>query len=247
MAPAGADVRLLLVHGSRLNAAAWVPLERELLGRVVCDHLDLPGHGHAAGERFTLAGARAAVTEAVLDLDPRRHRIVVAGHSLGGYVALTWAARNHRILDGLVLMGATAQPSSRLAGIYRAVGGLLRTGLEDPRRADTIRGSDEAGMRRIIGDEVTDAVVARGPGLGAIPDSWDAVMDEVDLRLLVDVDAPVLAINGEYDQFRVGEAMAKRLRRDLQVVHVRGATHFAPVTHPVPVAAALTDFITTLG
>ncbi len=247
MASAGGQVRLLLVHGSRLNAAAWGPLERELLGRVVCDHVDLPGHGEAAAERFTMDAARGVVSEAVRALRPERNKVVLAGHSLGGYVALTWAARHPGILHGLVLMGSTAQPSSRLAGIYRAVGSALRAGLEDERRAETLRGSDEAQMRRIIGEATTKEIMDRGPGLGAIPDAWDAVMEQVDLRLLADVDAPVLAINGEYDQFRVGESMAKRLRHDLQVVHIRGASHFAPVTHPVPVADALSDFVSTLA
>lgn len=246
MAPPGAPIRLLLVHGSRLNAAAWGPLEEELLGRIVCDHVDLPGHGSASGEPFTMEGARAAVSRGVESLEPDRHRVVLAGHSLGGYVALTWAAGHPGDLHGLVLMGATAQPSSRIAGVYRALGGALRHGLEDDRRAETIRGSDETQMRRIMGDATTDAIVARGPGLEAIPDAWDAVIDEVDLRLLKGVDVPVLAINGEYDQFRIGESRALRLRHDLEVVHVPGATHFAPVTHPGVVAAALARFVRSL-
>jgi len=241
-----APLRLLLVHGSRLNAAAWLPLEESLLGRLVCEHLDLPGHGLERELPFTMAGALAAVGTAVEALDPDRHRIVLAGHSLGGYVAMEWAARHHGMLEGLVLMGATAQPSSRLAGIYRAFGSALRAGLEDERRAESIRETDASSLRRIIGSRTAQAVVDRGPGLSAIPDAWDAVIDEVDLNSLVDVDAPVLAINGEYDQFRVGESVARRLRPDLEIVHVIGATHFAPMTHPAPVARAIRAFTATL-
>lgn len=239
-------VRLLLVHGSRLNAASWMPLEEVLLGRLVCSHIDLPGHGHASDEPFTMERALEVVGEALAALEPDRHRVVLAGHSLGGYVAMEWAAENHHVLAGLVLMGSTAQPSSRLAGIYRAFGSALRAGLEDERRAGRIEETDAASLRRIIGERTARAVIERGPGLKAIPDAWDAVIDGVDLRSLTEVDVPILAVNGEFDQFRVGEGRARRLRQDLEVVHVPGATHFAPMTHPVPVARAIADFVSAL-
>ena len=89
-------------------------------------------------------------------------------------------------------------------------------------------------------------MIERGPGLKAIPDAWDAVIDGVDLRSLTHVDVPILAINGEFDQFRVGEGRARRLRQDLEVVHVPGATHFAPMTHPLPVARAIAEFVSGL-
>lgn len=243
---AARPIRLLLVHGSRLNAASWIPLEEALLGRIVCDHLDLPGHGHEQKVPFTMEGALEAVGRAVAALDPERHRIVLAGHSLGGFVAMEWAAENHGTLAGLVLMGSTAQPSSRLAGIYRAFGTALRAGLEDERRAESIRETDASSLRRIIGARTAEAVLDRGPGLAAIPDAWDAVIDGVDLAAIADVDVPVLAINGEYDQFRVGESTARRLRHDLVIEHVPGATHFAPMTHPAPVARAIRSFANSL-
>lgn len=239
-------IRLLLIHGSRLNAAAWIPLEEILLGRIVCDHVDLPGHGQATDQPFTMAAALETVSRAVESLDPERHRIILAGHSLGGYVAMEWAAEHHDVLAGLVLMGSTAQPSSRLAGVYRAFGSALRAGLGDEKRASSLMETDAASLRRIIGARTAKAVTERGPGLAAIPDAWDAVIDGVDLRSLTDVDAPILAINGEYDQFRVGEAKARRLRQDIEIVHVAGATHFAPMTHPAPVAKAIRDFADTL-
>lgn len=239
-------IRLLLIHGSRLNAAAWLPLEEILLGRIVCDHLDLPGHGSAREVPFTMDAAREAVGDAVEALDPGRHRIILAGHSLGGYVAMEWAARHHDVLAGLVLMGATAQPSSRLAGVYRAFGTALRAGLEDQKRAVSLRETDAASLRRIIGDRTAQAVIDRGAGLDAIPDAWDAIIDEVDLRALAEVDVPVLAINGEYDQFRIGESRAKRLRHDLEIARISGATHFAPMTHPAAVARAIRSFAESL-
>ncbi|MGO1166564.1 MAG: alpha/beta fold hydrolase [Janibacter sp.] len=246
MTGGGRAIRLLLIHGSRLNAASWIPLEEILLGRIVCEHLDLPGHGEQREIDFSMAAALEGVGEAVEALDPSRHRIILAGHSLGGYVAMEWAARHHDVLAGVVLMGSTAQPSSRLAGIYRAFGSALRAGLGDERRAESLHETDAASLRRMLGERTAQAIVERGTGLHAIPDAWDAIIDGVDLKSLAEVDVPVLAINGEYDQFRVGESTARRLRHDLEVVHIPGATHFAPMTHPVPVARAIRSFAASL-
>lgn len=246
MTGGGGPVRLLLVHGSRLNAAAWIPLEEILLGRIVCEHLDLPGHGQRRDVDFTMDAALEGVGAAIDALDPSRHRIILAGHSLGGYVAMEWAARHHGVLAGLVLMGSTAQPSSRLAGVYRAFGSALRAGLGDERRAGPIEETDASSLRRILGQQTAHAIVERGTGLHAIPDAWDAIIDDVDLKSLTEVDVPVLAINGEYDQFRVGESTARRLRHDLEVVHIPGATHFAPMTHPAQVARAIRSFAASL-
>ena len=83
MSGSARPIRLLLVHGSRLNAAAWLPLEEALLGRIVCDHVDLPGHGTRSDVPFTMEAALEVVGAGVADLDPSQHRVVVAGHSLG--------------------------------------------------------------------------------------------------------------------------------------------------------------------
>lgn len=246
MTTSAGPIRLLLIHGSRLNAAAWGPLEEELLGRVVCHHFDLPGHGHRTDEPFTMAAALDAVDEAIASLDTDRQRVVIAGHSLGGYVGMEWAAAHPDTIHGLVLLGATAQPTSRAAGIYRAVSGVLRASLEDARRSESLREADATQLRRIIGEPTARAVIARGPGLAAIPDAWDAVLTGVDLRDLADVDVPVMAINGEFDQFRLGEAFAKSVRGDLRLAHIPGGTHFAPITHPGPVADAITGFLAEL-
>ena len=71
---------------------------------------------------------------------------------------------------------------------------------------------------------------------------WPKGQRAANFRTPLSGDVPVLAINGEFDQFRVGENRARRLRQDLEVVHIQGATHFAPMTHPAPVAKAIREF-----
>ena len=93
--------RLVLVHGTRVSHTQWdLPAYRETFGGLDVAAPDLPGHGRRAGERFTTAAAVAAIEEAVESGD-RALPVVLAGHSLGGYMAMAYAARH----------GVTVRPS----------------------------------------------------------------------------------------------------------------------------------------
>ena len=104
--------RLVLVHGTRVSRTQWdLPAYRDLSADfdVLCP--DLPGHGRRAGERFTTDAAVAAIaaTAEAGDRD-RAAPVVLVGHSLGGYMAMAYAARHPHRLAGLVLIGASAVP-----------------------------------------------------------------------------------------------------------------------------------------
>src|SRR5690606_39795796 len=87
-------IGVVLVHGTRASRTMWLrQLEALAQARVPAVAPDLPGHGRRAGEPFTLDGAVAAVEEAAASL---AGDVVVAGLSLGGYLALHWAARTER-------------------------------------------------------------------------------------------------------------------------------------------------------
>lgn len=235
---------IVLVHGSRLNAACWGPLAERLeqAGHVV--HApDLPGHGTRVGETFTLSGAVATIAECVAGCAAPP---ILVGHSLGGYVALESAAGAAKgEIAGLVLLGASAEPSTRLATPYRVMGHGVRQALGRPVLADALSRGDRLLLQAVLPADVAGSVISRGVDLAAIPDAWSEVVDHARLGHLADVDVPVLAVNGLCDQFRVGEPQLRRVRPDVQVVHVPG-THFAPMTHAGEVAAAVTDFVADL-
>ena len=231
-------LELVLVHGSRLNAACWGPLRERLPGHVI--HApDLPGHGTRLGEDFDMESAVAVVEQAVIECAAPP---LLVGHSLGGYVALECAARaGHREIAGLALLGASADPSTPMAAPYKAVGEGVRLGLSVTRLRETLTAADKTLLQRALG-EAGEAIVEHGVDVATIPVAWQAVVDHGDLSLLHDVSVPVRFINGQLDQFRLGEQDALRLRSGATVVHVPG-THLAPVTHPDGVAKALRDFI----
>ncbi len=94
---------VVLLHGYLESGEVWQPLT-ELLSRefrVIAP--DLPGHGNSgvAGEEHSmelLAGAaRAVIADAGVE------RVLMAGHSLGGYAALAFAELWPELLSGYVL------------------------------------------------------------------------------------------------------------------------------------------------
>ena len=71
------------------------------------------------GRSFTWESALEVIGEAVEGGAPGVP-VVLAGHSLGGYLALAWAADHPRRLAGLGLLGASAVPAGPGAALYRA-------------------------------------------------------------------------------------------------------------------------------
>ncbi len=94
----------LAVHGITASAAAWQPVARSLPAGWSLFAVDLRGRGHSAGLPGPY-GFDRHVTDLVtaagqLGLD----RPVLAGHSLGGYVALLAATRHPDRFGGLLLV-----------------------------------------------------------------------------------------------------------------------------------------------
>ncbi|MEU4564213.1 alpha/beta hydrolase [Actinoplanes sp. NPDC023936] len=82
---------LLLLHGLTFDRRQWAPLLAELPGRRVLT-LDLPGHGQSPSQRsyrmpVVIDLIQRAVDAAGLDAP------IIVGHSLGGLIATTYAAR----------------------------------------------------------------------------------------------------------------------------------------------------------
>ena len=106
----GAGSPVLLVHGLGGSAENWVEVVPELVRRHRVIAVDLPGH---AGSEPLGRGATmddfASATAKVLDAEGV-DRAVVAGHSLGGLVALRLARKRPDLVRGLLLV---APPGSR--------------------------------------------------------------------------------------------------------------------------------------
>ena len=232
---------LVLVHGSRLASSQWSPQLPLFDGRATVGLVDLPGHGTRAGEYFSLPRAVEVVDEAV-DAAPEEVPVVLVGHSLGGYVAMAYAAEHGTRLDGLVLAGCSATPVGAGAAVYRAVAALTeRVGPDRMTRVNNRL------LRRFYPPGLIEPVIAGGYYFAPTPDAWRAVMDGCRPEMLRGLDCPVLLLNGQWDQFRLGVRDVLRVLPRARVQIIPRASHLANLDQPEAFAEAVLAFAESLS
>lgn len=230
---------VVLLHGSRLASAQWGPVRAILDPSLEVLTPDLPGHGSRAGDEFTLA-ASVAVLEALIDADdtdPARP-VILVGHSLGGYVAMTYAERHPHRLAALVLADCAAEPRGIGAAAYRRL-----VALTDRLGAERMTRINDRVLRRLYPPERVEAVIAGGYYFEHTRAAWFEVMASCGSHQLRAVSAPIVVVNGRFDQFRVGSA---RFCRGLQRYEVRvipGAGHLSCLDQPARFAAEITRVV----
>jgi pimeloyl-ACP methyl ester carboxylesterase len=226
----------VLVHGSRLASSQWAPQLPLLEARVTVGTVDLPGHGSRVGEDFTMGRCVEVLEEAVLSA-PAGAPVVLVGHSLGGFVAMAYAAEHGRRLAGLVLAGCSATPTGPGAAVYRAVAAL--TARLGPDRMARV---NDRVLRRLYPAELIEPVIAGGYFFDPTPAAWAAVMDGCRPQMVGDLRCPVLLLNGQWDQFRLGVRAFLRACPRAEVEVVPRASHLANLDQPEAFTAALLRF-----
>ena len=224
------------MHGSRLSSAQWAPQVPLLRDHVDLTLVDLPGHGRRAVEEFTLARCVEVIDEAVRAV-PAGSPVVLVGHSLGGYAAMAYAAAHPDALGGLVLAGASATPTGPGAALYRGVAAL--TDRLGPERMTRI---NDRVLHRLYPAERIDPVIAGGYYFAPTAAAWREVMTHCRPAMLEPVHCPVLLLNGQFDQFRVGAKAYLRACPSARAEVVRRASHFANLDQPEAFAQAVLRF-----
>ena len=97
---------VLALHGAVANGAAWLGVQRALGDAMHVDAPDLPGHGARRAERFALEPVIAELI-ARATAHAARGPLLLAGDSLGGYLALAVGGRRDVPLLGVVACGCT--------------------------------------------------------------------------------------------------------------------------------------------
>lgn len=220
-----------LVHGAWHGAWCWKRLAGELERR---------GHGVVAVDLpcddpdATFAGYAAVVVDALGDTGDD---VVLVGHSLGGFAAMAYAAGRPDSLAGLVLAGSSATPTGPGAAVYRGVAAL--TNRLGPARMTRI---NDRVLHRLYPAERIDPVIAGGYWFAPTPAAWREVMTHCRPSMLQGVRCPVLLLNGQFDQFRLGERSFLRACPTARVEIIRRASHLSNLDQPKAFADALLRF-----
>lgn len=108
----GKGTTIVLLHGFLENASMWNEIASELSKRNRVVTIDLLGHGSSDCLGYVHSMELfAEALEAVLK-QLRIRRCILVGHSLGGYVALSFAERNLQKVKGLCLLNSTSNEDS---------------------------------------------------------------------------------------------------------------------------------------
>lgn len=234
--PAPALPLFILLHGTCFNGAQW-QLYKALLADVaeVCAP-DLPGHGARAAQPFSMAAARRVVHEAVRAAGARP--VILGGHSLGGFVAMNYAALHHRRLSGLVLMGSATEPRCRAAASFRMVARAWEA--MGPER---VRQLHELTVGRRADARVWGAITQQGEQFGAVRAAWWQVMALSGSWQLRRVSCPTLVLGGRHDVLHLQAGRFAAAAPHGRAITAPWRGHQWSLTHPEEVAAHLRRFV----
>ena len=234
---------LLLVHGFAADGRWWDRVVPRLARRFRVVRIDLLGHGRSEKPRDGYAMAAQADLVAGVARRLGIRRAAVAGHSMGGAVAVALAERHRSLVRRLTVVGtAPAEPDDGLSAVspsfWPVTGQLTRLSASD----DLIRWAVEQGLRpRVDASDAQlaafDAITWRAYSGSAreLRRFWREAPLDVRLRR---AGVPVTAIFGQTDP-QVGEARRYARVPGSRLVVVPGAGHSPMLDQPERTATLL--------
>jgi pimeloyl-ACP methyl ester carboxylesterase len=232
---------IVFVHGTRVTGSMWWAQQTALARDFRTIAVDLPAHGTRSGEPFTLERATDAVAAAIRD-HAAGGRAVVVGLSLGGYVAMSLAAREPQLVRGLVLSGATAEPIGLRSKPY------LRLALVMDRvDRDRLARINAWFFRTRYPAAIAEPIVAGGFWSAGGASALRAIVGERFIPRLAAYPGPTLILNGEFDfPFRLGARSFAAAAQDARRVRLAGASHLANLDRPAAFTEAVRRFAMSL-
>lgn len=115
----GSGRPLIFLHGYLLSGEVWEPLSEIISKSFRVISVDIPGHGGSGvhGDTHTMEFIADAVRAVMNDAGERK--VLLAGHSLGGYAALAFAEKYPDLLAGYVLFHSHPFPDAPEAVLKR--------------------------------------------------------------------------------------------------------------------------------
>ena len=226
-------MKLVFIHGSGACGDVWM-LQKQHFSDA--DTPDLPGHPN---------GAICTSMEAYSDWlhgyfqDKGYTDVVLAGHSLGGGIALTHAIKYPKDLKGIILIGSGARLRV-LPMIFEVVEGKL---------GDTQAWISEVlePLHGTVDEKIRGAIMPRLAEVGPAAQLNDfRCCDKFDIMDKVgQIKLPTLCVVGDQDNMtppKYSQYLAGKMP-DCRVSIIEGGTHLAFLEKPVEVNRAIESFL----
>jgi len=231
---------IILLHGFGLNYHIWDPIVEAFQEKARFITPDLRGHGQSEVTEGTysmdsLAADLAAFMDAL-----GIQRASVGGHSLGGYVALAFAAAYPERLSGLALITTNARPDSpekrqsryELAQAVRLQGAAALATSMGPRLSKHKTLIDALSL--MISLTHPQGVIGAALGMAERPDRMDTLQT---------LTCPILVVAGEEDMITPLPASQEMAEANPQakLLLLPGAGHMPMLEAPLSLGEALLE------
>ncbi len=228
---------LVLIHGAGGDGRFWPPALRRLAWSAVYT-LDLPGHGRSPGEpRASVAQYAQVVGHWMEALG--LPAAVLAGHSMGGAIAMQIALAQPARAAGLVLVGTGAR--LRVHPDLLSMAGKAQSHAQAARWITRWSFAPEADETLL--ELATRRLMEGDPA--ALKADFQAC-DAFDLMgRLGEIKVPALVLCGQEDKMtppKYSRFLAEHLPQ-AELVIIPGAGHMVMLERPSQVAAAVQDFL----
>lgn len=252
--PRGDPLPIVLIHGTSASLHTWEGWASELSKSRRVVSFDLPGFG-LTGPSPDNDYSMAAYVRFVGQLLDALHieRCVLAGNSLGGYVAWSSALAMPKRVEKLILVDASGYP---LASTSVPIGFRIAAmpGLRNLFESILPRRIVEASVRSVYGDpgKVTEQLVDRYYELAlregnrqALGRRFAVLLKEDNSRHIAEIRQPTLILWGGRDRL-IPPAQAERFHKDIagsQLVMFDDLGHVGQEEDPARTVAAVKRFL----
>jgi pimeloyl-ACP methyl ester carboxylesterase len=240
----GSGKPLLLIHGFPFHQGLWDGYSDRFADQFRVITVDLPGFGRSPLLKTPFSIDDVAETLLRFLVDKSLQDVVIVGHSLGGYVALSMVQRNPELFGGLVLFHSTAygdsddkkQSRMKVVDFVRKNGALaFTTGFIPPLFANPNDPAVEK-VRNIASEATAEAVIAYSL---AMKDRHEH------LKTLESFKNPTLFLAGKNDPGIPPESIEKQAAhcQKPQIQILDDVAHMGMFEKPEATASEIKDFV----
>ena len=239
---------VVLLHGYLENMLVWEEFVPLLYKDVRVITLDIPGHGisEVKGEIHTMDYLADTLSAALTKLEIASATIV--GHSMGGYMALSFAERYPEQTDAVVLLHSTpyADSDEKKHNRQREIS-LIKSGKKEllahtaPEAGFAVENRNR--FRTEIEDLQQTIYLTEDAGIIALLNGM--IERKAQSEMLHALNKPILFILGRKDGYIVPEIAEKMVAEhpEAEVVWLENSGHMGFIEEAKACASALLDFI----